>query len=92
MHDCIAFAQHEADGGEAEEGQRLAIEAFPILGKSAAAAKPGEGAFDDPALGQNDEAFGVAESLDDLEVDARQNAFHRPLEFRPLVASVGVEL
>ena len=42
---------------QAEEGQRLAVEAFPILGKSAAAAKPGEGAFDDPALGQNDEAF-----------------------------------
>src|SRR5208337_4464821 len=40
---------------------------------------------------ENDEAFGVAQSLDDLEVDARQNAFHRALEFRPLVASVGVE-
>jgi hypothetical protein len=74
-----------------EEGERLAVEAFPILGQSAAAAESGEGAFDDPALGQNDEAFGVAQSLDNLEVDARQNAFHRALEFRPLVASVGVE-
>ena len=60
--------------------------------QSAAAAKPGEGAFDDPALGQNQEAFGVAQSLDDLEVDARQSAFHRALEFRPLVASVSIEL
>jgi hypothetical protein len=60
--------------GEAEEGERLALEAFPILGQSPAAAKPGEGA-----------------TLDDLEVGARQNAFHRALEFRPLVASVGVE-
>jgi hypothetical protein len=33
----------------------------------------------------------VAQSLVDLEVDARQNAFHRALEFRPLAASVGVE-
>ena len=30
----------------------------------------------------------AGQSLDDLEVDARQNAFHRPLEFRPLVAWV----
>src|SRR6516225_3888658 len=89
----IAYlSQHEADGGEAQEGERLAVEAFPILGESAAAAKPGEGAFDDPALGQNDEAFCAAQSLDDLEVDARQNAFHRALEFRPLIAAVGVEL
>ena len=27
------------------------------FGQSAAAAKPSEGAFDDPALGQDDEAF-----------------------------------
>ena len=62
------------------------------LASLSAAAKPGEGAFDDPALGQDDEAAGVTQSLDDLEVDARQNTFHRALEFRPLVASVGVEL
>jgi hypothetical protein len=53
--------------------------------------RPGEGAFDDPALGQ-DEAWGVTQSLDDLEDDARENAFQRAVEFRPLVASVGVEL
>jgi hypothetical protein len=63
---------------EAEEGERLSVEAFPIPGQSATATKPGEGAFDDPALGQNDEAFGVTQSLTSSR--ARQNAFHRALE------------
>src|SRR5208282_3349936 len=86
------LSQHEADGGEAQEGKRLAVEAFPILGQSAAATEPGQGAFDDPALGQGDEAFRLIRPFDDLDVDARQNAFHRALELRPLVAGVGVEL
>ena len=30
--------------------------------------------------------------LDDLDVDARQNPFHRARELRPLVAAVGIEL
>ena len=30
-------------------------------------------------------------SFNDLAVDARQNAFHRALEFGPLVAGVGIE-
>ena len=34
----------------------------------------------------------MAQSLDDLEVDAGENAFQRALEFRPLVASIGEEL
>ena len=91
MQDCIAFAA-ETDGGEAQEGERLAIEAFPILGQSAAAAEPGQGAFDDPALWQSDEPFGLVRSLDDLDGDARENAFHRALELRSLITAVGVEL
>ena len=31
-------------------------------------------------------------SLDDLDIDARQNPFHRALELRSLVAAVGIEL
>src|SRR5271165_7646276 len=42
-------------------------------------------------LGRGEEAFGFIRSFDDLDVDARQNAFHRALEFRPLIASVGIE-
>ena len=68
------------------------VETFPVLGQSSAAVEPGEGAFDDPALGQNDEACGLIRSLDDFDVDARQNPLHRVLELRPLVAAVGIEL
>src|SRR5271165_3698979 len=86
------LSQHEANGGEAQEGERLAVEAFPILGQSAAAAEPGQSAFNDPALGQDDEAFDLIRSFDDLDIEALQNAFHRALELRPLVACVSIEL
>jgi hypothetical protein len=48
------------------------VETFPVFGQSSAAAEPSEGAFDDPALGQCDEACGLIRSLDDLDIDARQ--------------------
>ena len=65
---------------------------FPILGESAQ--RPSQARVRSTiSAWQNDEAFGVARrTLDDLEVDARQNAFHRPLEIPASVASVGVEL
>jgi len=68
------------------------VEAFPVLGQSSAAAEPSEGAFDDPALGQRDEACGLIRPLDDLDSDVRQNPFHRTLELRPLIAAIGIEL
>ena len=68
------------------------IEAFPVLDQSSAAAEPSEGAFNDPALWQRDEACGVIRPLDDLDGDARQNPLHRALELRPLIAAVGIEL
>ena len=85
------LSQHEADRGEAQEGERFVVKAFPVLGQSSTAAEPGEGAFDDPALGQRDEAYGLTGPFDNLDGDARQNPFHRALELRPLVAAVGIE-
>jgi hypothetical protein len=40
-------SDHEADGGEFEEGECPCIEALPVLGEAAAAAKPREGALDE---------------------------------------------
>jgi len=68
------------------------VEAFPVLGQSSAASEPSEGAFDDPALGQRDEACGLPRPLDDLDCDARQNPLRRALELWPLIAAIGVEL
>ena len=38
-----------------------------VLGESSASAEPGEGALDDPAPGQQDEALGGIRSFDDLD-------------------------
>ena len=78
-HPCVWGVQEATlQACKGIERAPFAVEAFPILGQSAAAAKPGEGAFDDPALGQDDEAFGVTQSLDDLEVGS-WSADERPL-------------
>ena len=41
---------------------------------------------------QCDEPCGLIRSLDDLDVDARQNPFHPALELRSLITAVGIEL
>jgi hypothetical protein len=60
-------AQHDADHGEAEEGGDGWGVALEVAGQAAVATDPGEGALDDPALGQDDKAMGIA-ALDDLQV------------------------
>lgn len=40
---------------------------FDVLGEASATVEPAEGALDDPALGQHDEAFGGLRSVDDLQ-------------------------
>ena len=48
--------------------------------------------FDDPAFRQDDKALGLVGALDNLDVDPAQDFPHRLLEFRPLIAAVGIEL
>src|SRR3979490_3345939 len=86
------LSQHQADGSETQEGKRLAVEIFPILGQPAAAVQPGDGTLDDPAFGQDEEAFGLVGALDDLDVDPAQDFRHRLLEFRPLITAIGIKL
>ena len=43
-------------------------------------------------LGSATKPVASIRSLDDLDIDARQNPFHRALELRSLVATVGIEL
>src|SRR6202035_5083050 len=59
-------AQHDADHGQAEEGGAGPGIALEVAGQATVAADPGEGALDDPAFGQDNEAMGVA-ALDDLQ-------------------------
>jgi len=55
--DCIAFVA-EANGSELEEGERLAVETFPILGQPSASPEPSEGSLDYPADRQRFEFCG----------------------------------
>ena len=41
-----------------DERERPAVQALPVPGQPAAAVQPGDGALDDPALGQDGEALG----------------------------------
>jgi len=59
-------AQHDADHGEAEEGRDGSGVTLEVAGQAAVAADPGKSTLDDPSLGQNDEAMGIA-ALDDLQ-------------------------
>lgn len=68
------------------------IAAFPILGQSSASPKPGEGALDDPAFRQDDEAVCRIGSLDDLEVHLPQNGPQSGLESGALISAIGIEL
>ncbi len=72
-----------------QEGERLAIETLPVLGQSAAAVEPGDGAFDDPALRQYGEAMQFV-ALDHLN-DPVTGAGRDLRGFGPLVTGVGVD-
>ena len=84
--------QHEADGGETKECQRLAVEVLPVLGEATAAIEPSEGSFHDPPPGQHLEALGLVGAFDDLDLDAAHGGPQSALELLALVAAIGVEL
>lgn len=80
-------AQHDADHGEAEEGGDGSGVPLEVAGQAAVAADPGKSTLDDPSLGQDEEAMGIA-ALDDLQAPAAGlgDEFGH---FRPPVAGVG---
>jgi hypothetical protein len=59
-------SEHDADHREPDEGGDGAGVSLEIAGQAAIAADPGQGSFDDPALGQDDE-FVQFVALDDLK-------------------------
>ena len=66
-------AQHEADGGEEDEGDGAVREVLEILGEAPTAIEPGDGALDDPALRQELEARAIT-AFDDVEFPVRDGA------------------
>ncbi len=76
----------------AQERQGLSVEALPILGQAATAIEPGDGALDDPSLGQDRKALCCIGTLDDFHVDLPEDFANGGLKDRPLIAAVGIEL
>jgi hypothetical protein len=84
---CRQSPEHEADHGEVDEGGGGSSISLEILGEATAPADPGEGALDDPALGQDDKAVGIA-ALDNLQgpgAGLGDDLRH----LRPLITGVG---
>src|SRR4051812_46723854 len=63
------LSQHEADGREAQECERLEVQAFPILSQSTASVEPRDGPFDNPTLRQDGEPLCGIRTLHDLHID-----------------------
>src|SRR5260370_34052915 len=59
-------SEHDADHGETDESGGGSCIALEVARQAAVSTDPGEGAFDDPALGKNDEAMPLG-SLDDFQ-------------------------
>ena len=75
-----------------QEGERFAIEALPILSEPAAAIEPSDGAFDDPAFGNDLEADCGIGPLDDFNFERRADFQYGVGEPRSLIAAVGEQL
>src|SRR5215472_14905643 len=86
------FSKHVADGSELEEGEGVAVEVLPVLGQASAAIEPGDGALDDPALGERDETGATIRSLDDFGFEMRQDGGQSGMKDWSLVGAVGEQL
>ena len=80
-------SEHDADHGEPDEGGDGARISLEITRQAAIAANPGQGSFDDPALGQDDE-FVQFVALDDLE-HPTTGAGSRSRSAGSLIAGIG---
>ena len=80
-------SEHDADHSEPDEGSDSARISLEIARQAAIAADPGEGSFDDPALGQDDE-FVQFVALDDLD-HPMTGAGSGPCDAWSLVAGIG---
>src|SRR5207248_6479528 len=80
-------SEHDADQGQSDEGSDGAGVSLEIARQAAIAADPGQGSFDDPSLGQDNE-FVRFVALDDLK-HPTTGAGSRSLGARSLITGIG---
>jgi hypothetical protein len=68
------------------------VEILPVFAETSTATKPTHGAFDDPAFGQNDEAFDLIAPPDDFGGGARHDVGQTSVEQPPGIGAVGKQL
>ena len=79
--------EHDADHGEANEGSGGSGIALEVTRQASVVADPGKRAFNDPALGQDDEAMAFA-AFDDLQLPGAALG-NRSGGLCPLIAGIG---
>src|SRR6185312_3669952 len=84
------FPHHHADRCKEHEAACPIVEVLPVLCQPAASIEPGKGALDDPSFGQHHETLRLVRALDDCHVEPGQNGADSLLEFRPLIAAIGI--
>ena len=85
-------SQHEADGCELQECQRVVGEVLKIFGQPTATIEPRQGPLDHPAHWQHFEPFGLIRSFHDLHRELRQALRHSVDKLRSLITRVGKQL
>jgi hypothetical protein len=83
------FSEHEADACQAEEGECVEVEIFPVLGKPMTAVEPADCSLDNPAQWQNDKPLGSIATTHDLRYQARHGDRQTVPKYRPSVGGVG---
>ena len=75
-----------------EEGERIVVAVFPVLGEPAAAVEPGDGALNDPALGFDDKALGAISAFDNLDYQTAHRSRGALSEDRSRIGAVSEQL
>ena len=68
------------------------VEIFPVFSQPATATQPTDGTLDNPAFGQNDEAFGSIRTTDDFSDQVRHDVCEAVMKHRPRVGAVSKQL
>lgn len=85
-------SEHEPDGGEVKESERVVVAVLPILGEAATSIEPADGTLNNPALRLDDKALRVVATPDDFGDEVRHDFGDAVGEDRPGIGAVREQL